>query len=293
MAKKLPKKKSEPVQASDDAIKTLESSSRRVARFGWVRDELDHRDQLFSVPFTVLSSLHKSVDLRSQCPPVFDQGRIGSCTANAIAGAIQFDRRKNGQSPDFVPSRLFIYYNERVIEHTAASDSGAQIRDGIKSVNKLGVCPESEWPYDDTPAPTDGGPFPAGSKAGSRPSAKAYHDAKSFTVVSYQRLIQNLGQLKGCLAQGFPFVFGFVVFDSIYDAAGNPKTVFPLPSTTDSAIGGHAIMAVGYDDDKLLFTFRNSWGSAVGEAGYFYMPYSYVTDSQLASDFWVIRTIAR
>ena len=292
MAKKQPTKKPQPVPASDDVIKSLEQSRRKVAQFGWVRDELDHRDQLFSVPFTVLSTLPRSVDLRSQCPPVYDQGRIGSCTANAIAGAIQFDRKKNGQLPDFVPSRLFIYYNERVIEHSVANDAGAQLRDGIKAVNKLGVCPETEWPYDDTPATTDGGPFPPGSKPATQPSTTAYHDAKSYTVVSYQRLVQNLAQLKGCLAQGFPFVFGFTVYDSIYDAAGRPKTIFPLPSTTDTPIGGHAIMAVGYDDDKLLFTFRNSWGASVGDAGYFYMPYSYVTDSQLASDFWNIRTIA-
>jgi len=292
MAKKLPKKKTVSAQTSDDAIKSLETSRRRISRFGWIRDQLDHRDQLFSVPFTVLSALPRSVDLRSKCPPVYDQGRIGSCTANAIAGAIQFDRKKSRESPDFVPSRLFIYYNERVIENTVADDSGAQIRDGIKTVNKLGVCPESEWPYDDTPAPTDGGPFPAGSKPVTKPSATAYNDAKNYTVVSYQRLVQNLGQLKGCLAQGFPFVFGITVFDSIYDAAGNPKTIFPLPSTSDTPIGGHAIMAVGYDDAKLMFTFRNSWGAAVGDAGYFYIPYSYLTDSQLASDFWIIRTVS-
>ncbi len=291
MAKKKPTT-SVPPRAGDDAIKTLEAAGRQVARLGWVRDELDRRDHLFSDPFTVLSAMPKSFDLRPQCPPVYNQGRIGSCTANAIAGAIQFDRKKNRQSPDFVPSRLFIYYNERVIERSVANDSGAQIRDGIKSVNKLGVCPETEWPYDDTPAPTDGGPFPHGSKPATRPSAAAYQDAKTCTVVSYQRLVQNLGQLKGCLAQGFPFVFGFTVFDSIYDASGKPKTIFPLPSTNDQTIGGHAVMAVGYDDDKLLFTFRNSWGKAVGDAGYFYLPYSYVTDSQLSSDFWTIRTMA-
>jgi C1A family cysteine protease len=300
MAKKTPKKKSTPVQTktparahtSDAAIRTLESSRRRIGRFGWVRDHLDHRDQLFSVPFGVLSALPTSVDLRRNCPPVYDQGRIGSCTANAIAGAIQFDRMKAGETPDFAPSRLFIYYNERVIENSVANDAGAQLRDGIKTVNKLGVCPETEWPYDDTPAPTDGGAFPPGSPPATQPSDAAYNDAKNYTVVSYQRLVQNLGQLKGCLAQGYPFVFGISVYDSIYDASGKPKTVFPLPSDDDNPIGGHAIMAVGYDDAKLMFIFRNSWGPSVGEAGYFYIPYSYLTDSQLASDFWTIRSVA-
>jgi C1A family cysteine protease len=299
MAKKPPKKTnpaktktSVQPQTSHDPTKPLESSKRRISRFGWVRDQLDHRDQLFSAPSAVLGALPRSVDLRSKCPPVYDQGPIGSCTANAIAGAIQFDRMKSGESPNFVPSRLFIYYNERVMEHSVANDAGAQIRDGIKSVNKLGVCPETEWPYVATPAKTDGGPFPPGSPPATKPPDQAYQDAKNYTVVTYQRLVQNLGQLKGCLVQGFPFVFGITVYDSIYDANGNPKTVFPLPSADDNPIGGHAIMAVGYDDTKLLFTFRNSWGTAVGDAGYFYIPYSYLTDTQLASDFWIIRTVA-
>lgn len=122
---------------------------RRISGFGWTPDLPDHRDLCFSVPMQLLTSLPKSVDLRPQCPPVYDQGRIGSCTANALAGAIQFDRLKNNQSLDFVPSRLFIYYNERYIEHDVPLDKGAQLRDGIKAVNKIGVCPESEWPYDD------------------------------------------------------------------------------------------------------------------------------------------------
>jgi C1A family cysteine protease len=266
---------------------------RQIARFGWVRDLPDHRDQLFSVPAQVLTALPGSVDLRSKCPPIYDQGRIGSCTANAIAGAIQFDRKKNGQSPDFVPSRLFIYYNERTIEHDVGFDRGAQIRDGIKSVCKLGVCPETEWPYDDTPASSDGGPFPAGAKPATKPAQSCFTDATKYVAANYQRLTQALSQLRGCLAQGYPFVFGFTVYTSFYDASGvRQRIVTPLPSASDSVIGGHAVMCVGYDDTKLQFICRNSWGPNEGEMGYFYMPYSYLTDQQLASDFWVIRTVA-
>lgn len=266
---------------------------RRVARFGWVRDLPDHRDQLFSVPHTVLAELPRSVDLRPKCPPVYDQGRIGSCTANAIAGAIHFDRLKSGQSPDFVPSRLFIYYNERYIEHDVADDAGAQLRDGIKSVHKLGVCPEPEWPYDDTPAESDGGPWPPGAKPATQPPPSCYADAAKYKAVGYQRLVQNLSQFRGCLAQGFPFVFGFVVYDSFFDPATNKqRVVTPLPADSDSPVGGHAVLCVGYDNSKLLFTCRNSWGASEGDGGYFYMPFSYLTDPQLASDFWVIRTIA-
>jgi C1A family cysteine protease len=198
---------------------------------------------------------------------------------------------KSKQRPDFIPSRLFIYYNERTMEGAVANDAGASLRDGIKSVNKLGVCPEPEWPYDDTPAPYEGGPFPLNSKPVTKPSRKCYSDARNYEAVQYQRLSQSLSQLKGCLAEGFPFVFGFSVYDSLYDSRNRPKVVVPLPSMADRAVGGHAVGAVGYDDAKQLFIVRNSWGKKQ-ESGYFYMPYAYLTDPNLASDFWVIRTVS-
>src|ERR1700690_159149 len=119
---------------------------RKIARYGWSPDLPDQRDHLYSAPLPRLGPLPPKADLRKQCPGVYDQGQIGSCTANAIAGAIEFDLLKQ-KLADFVPSRLFIYFNERNMEHTVATDSGAQIRDGVKSVNQLGVCPEPEWPY--------------------------------------------------------------------------------------------------------------------------------------------------
>ena len=122
---------------------------RKIRRYGWIPDLPDQRDHLYAAPPAFLAALPPSTDLRSGCPAVYDQGRLGSCTANAIGGAIEFDRMKQ-KLPDFVPSRLFIYYNERVIEGTVSSDSGAQIRDGIKTVASQGVCPEPDWPYDIT-----------------------------------------------------------------------------------------------------------------------------------------------
>ena len=120
---------------------------RSIQRYGWVPDLPDARDFQFSAPDEVVASLPPKVDLRSKCPPVYDQGQLGSCTANAIAGAYEFDQRQERQ-PDFMPSRLFIYFNERTMEGTVDIDAGAMIRDGIKSVAKLGVCTETTWPYD-------------------------------------------------------------------------------------------------------------------------------------------------
>lgn len=234
-----------------------------------------------------------AVDLRPQFRfAPYDQGRIGSCTANAIAAAIQFDRAKAEQAPDFTPSRMFIYYFERFTEHSLPTDSGAQLRDGIKVVNKRGAPPENEWPYDDTPADEETQLFPKSSKAIAKPPAKVLSDAASYKVVSYSRVLQNPRQMKGCLADGYPFVLGFTVYNSLFDAQGVPRTEVPLPSTSDSVEGGHAVLAVGYDDARSMFICRNSWGIDVQDKGYFYIPYAYLTDPQLASDFWTIRAVA-
>lgn len=266
-------------------------AGRQTRNLGWVRDLPDPRDRMYAVAAETLAALPASVDLRPQCPPVYDQGRIGSCTANSIAGAIQFDRLKKGDNPDFVPSRLFIYYNERAIEGHTGYDSGAQIRDGIKSIAKLGVCPETMWPYDDTPPATDGGPFPAGARDGEKPTPNCYTDALSYTAVQYQRLTQSLDQFKGALASGYPFCLGITVFNTFWSAPGVQATVTPMPTAADTPVGGHAVLCVGYDDSKQQFIVRNSWGPAQADHGYFYLPYAYATNPQLASDFWVVETI--
>jgi C1A family cysteine protease len=262
---------------------------RKISRLGWVRDLPDPRDHVYSAPLAALQALPQAVDLQPIFP-IYDQGRIGSCTANALAGAVQFDRLKTGQSPDFVPSRLFIYYNERVIEGDPGNDGGAQLRDGIKTLQQQGVCPETEWPYDDAPAPYDGGPFPIGSKPATHPPQTCFDDAVNYVILNYQRLNQNLSQLQGCLAAGYPFVFGFTVFDGWYNENPRPS-IIPVPSQTDSPVGGHAVLCVGYDNTKSLFKIRNSWGPTEGDNGYFYMPYAYVTEPTLANDLWVINSV--
>ncbi len=251
--------------------------SYRIARYGWVPDLPDQRDHQYAAPVEMLAVLPVRVDLRPQCPPVYDQGQLGSCTANAIAAAIEFDRMQQ-KLTDFVPSRLFIYYNERVIEHTVDSDSGAQIRDGIKSVARQGDCPETEWPY-------------VIARFKSRPPVRCYGDALKYRVVLYQRLTPVLNQLKGCLSSGYPFVFGFTVYES-FESAGVARTGHAsLPKAGERAVGGHAVVGVGYDDARQWFVVRNSWGVRWGMKGYFTLPYAYLTDENLATDFWTIRIV--
>ena len=250
---------------------------RTIARYGWIPDQPDQRDHLYAAPPESLAALPAKADLRAKCPPVYDQGQLGSCTANAIAAALEFERMRQ-KLRDFMPSRLFIYYNERVIEGTVRSDSGAQLRDGIKTVASQGACPEKDWAYDI-------------AKFATKPPAKAYQDAKLDRAVSYQSIVQDLNQMKGCLASGFPFVFGFTVYQSFETPAVAKSGHAPMPRWGERPVGGHAVMAVGYDDSNQWLVVRNSWGSGWGIKGYFTLPYAYVLAGSLASDFWTIRLV--
>jgi C1A family cysteine protease len=254
----------------------MENQQTPNYKMGWLPDLPDQRDLLYAAPMAVMQQLPTSVDLRNQCPPVYDQGALGSCTANCLAGAYQYDLRKQKKT-DFMPSRLFIYYNERVLINTVNSDSGAYIRDGIKTMNNEGVCPETDWPYDI-------------SKFTKKPSAACYRKASKCQIRSYQRLVNTLDQLKGCLAEGYPFVFGFTVYESFMTQQVAQTGIMPMPQQGEKTRGGHAVLAVGYDDSKNAFIVRNSWNTNWGIKGYFYMPYAYMT-SNLCSDFWTIRLV--
>jgi C1A family cysteine protease len=251
---------------------------RNIARYGWVPDHPDHRDYLFAAPNAVLSALPPRVDLRPACPRIYDQRPLGSCTANAVAAAIQFDQMKQRRVPVFTASRLFIYYNGRNLEGTLDSDSGEMIRDAVKSVAQIGACPEAFWPYN-----------PAVFRA--RPTELAYRVASWHKAVSYQSLNQDLNQMKGCLASGYPFAFGFTVYESFESEAVTRTGVAPLPGTNETVVGSHAVLAVGYDDASQRFILRNSWGTGWGMDGYFTLPYAYLTQDSLASDFWVIQLV--
>lgn len=252
---------------------------RKIRRYGWIPDVPDQRDYLYAAPPEFLEALPPSTNLRRRCPAVYNQGQLGSCTAQAIAAAVEFDRLKQ-KLPDFVPSRLFIYYNERVIEGTVRSDSGAMLRDGIKSVASDGACPEPEWPY-------------IVRKFATRPSARAYKDALLDRAISYQSLIQDMNQMKGCLASGFPFIFGFTVYQSFESQTVARTGHAPMPSWAERPVGGHAVMAVGYDDANQWFLCRNSWGANWGMKGYFTLPYSYLIQPGLSRDFWTIRLVGQ
>ena len=273
-------------------------SNKVERKYGWKKGDKYAKHCKMLLPVENYHSNIKLVDLRDKCPDVYDQGNLGSCTANSLAFCYHYDELLNKESnktvidnedttkitvqltPNetsvFVPSRLFIYYNERNLEGTVNKDAGAEIHDGIKVMNTIGVCPETDWVYDI-------------SKFAVKPDEKCYTEAQNHKTILYNALDQNLDQLKVCLISGFPVAFGFVVYQSFESDYVKQTGQVPMPEPDEKVLGGHAVALVGFDDKNKEFIVRNSWGSNWGDRGYFYMPYDYVLSQELSSDFWTIK----
>lgn len=243
-------------------------------KYHWLRDKPDTRDYVYKPTIT---RLPVSVDMRLTCSAIEDQGNLGSCTGNAIAGAIELIDRKNRKMLDV--SRLFIYYEERVLEGSVNYDSGAYIRDGLKVVNKKGAPLENIWPYDI-------------NQFAVQPPPAAYADALNRKVTAYQRCV-NFNAVKAALAAGNPVVVGFDVYSSFETVQVARTGQMPYPNVLrEQYLGGHAVCLVGYKDSTQQFIARNSWGTNWGDRGYFYMPYRVIQDTSMSGDFWTISGVS-
>lgn len=242
---------------------------RTVQRSGYRRDAFDARDHAYLRSGVVLPP---SVDLRSRFPAPWDQGQLGSCTAFGITGVVAFLHGFGG-------SQLWLYYEERKAEGTVRQDAGAEIRDGIKVVSKLGLPPEAAWPYDV-------------AKFRKAPPAAATKAAKQELVTEYQRL-SGLADYLDCLASGFPVVLGSTLYPDFESDAVASSGLVPMPKPGEKPIGGHCFALVGYDQYSRLFLCRNSWGPGWGQGGYFRMPYDYIGDPKLTDDAWVVKAAPR
>ena len=282
-------------------------------RMGWLPDVPDFRDYSFNsnklsakekaqgktrtikemitatrIPKAV--KLQKKVDLRQWFSPIEDQGDLGSCTAHAGVSIYEyFEKRAFGRYID--GSHLFLYKATRNLMHETG-DTGAFLRTTMGAMALFGIPPEEFWPYDI-------------SRFDDEPSSFCYAYGQNYQAISYCRLDQPgltqdeiLESIKLCTAAGLPAMFGFTVYDSIYQ--GNADGKIPFPAPTDSIIGGHAVAIAGYDDNltitntnangpktKGAFIIRNSWGASYGDNGYYYLPYEYVLQA-IADDFWVM-----
>jgi C1A family cysteine protease len=210
--------------------------------------------------------LPRSVNLKDKCGPVYDQGSLGSCTANAICSAYIFDDIHAN------PSRLYLYHKERLADGNATDDAGSTLTQGVTQA-KVGICEEKLWPYQPEKFPE-------------KPPTECDDNAKLHHVVDAVQVLQTVESMKGCLASGFPFVLGFAVFPSFEKAVnGN----IPMPEANEEPIGGHAIEVVGYT--STYWIIKNSWSDKWGDKGYGYIPMQYFLNTNWTSDLWKITKV--
>lgn len=237
------------------------------------KDSVDLRDYIYKAEM-IKDELPSKVDMRAKMPPVVDQSKLGSCTTNAIvSGLRQFLQIKHCQ-PNAVLSRLYLYWHEREVEGTLGSDAGAEIRTGMKLLKNIGVCPEKDFPY-------------VISTYNDKPSADAEAHAGEHKISEYSR-VTDLTMLKTALAEGYPVVFGYYVYSSFKSDEVTQTGRVPLPQEGEELLGGHAVLAVGYDDFHEVVICRNSWGRTWGDHGYFYLPYDFWAYN-LVDDMWTAK----
>jgi C1A family cysteine protease len=210
---------------------------------------------------------------------------VHNCTGNGVNFVIQYDlvirRKKPKVKATDVLSRLMTYYGERWLEGSINDDAGAEIRDGIKFTAKYGTCLEDgpdSWPYDIL-------------KFKQRPPDSCWEVAKHYQALRYRTVLQNTQALRGCIAEGYPIVFGFTCYSGLDSDEASTTGYVPMPRQNEDPIGGHCVALVGYDDATRRFKFRNSWSEEWGDKGYGYFDYEYVTRPDLSSDFWTVRTV--
>jgi len=228
-----------------------------------------------------VSLLPPAVDLRYTLNnagiEIYTQGNLNSCTANALCTAWRYAQAL--VDPGFTPSRLFLYYNERLAEGTASQNSGAFVSDGCRSLVTFGVCSEFTWPYDERIETI-------------QPPPNAYSEAQGHVIHTPSQISNyNMDNLKYSLIENKPFVVGIALYSEFESDYTRSTGIVPMPGSYSQIVGLHAVICVGYDDQRGFWIFRNSWGPQWGDQGHFYLPYEYLSiQDNLASDFWNLTT---
>lgn len=244
----------------------------------WKKGPEDPRDFKSLRHLTSPLDLPATFELDRQIP-IYDQEDLGSCTANSGCACYRFESAQVVGDFRFDPSRLFLYYNTRVLEGTPNEDSGAYIRDVFKALNKWGLAGESFFPY-------------VTSQFARKPTEAAYTDGLNNLVVTYASVQQTESVIKQTLMSGAAISFGFTVYSSFMSGNWDRTTgMMPIPKRNEYVEGGHAVTIIGWDDSKKAFLIQNSWGTSWGLSGKFWMPYSFLLDPNMCDDFWCIESI--
>jgi len=244
---------------------------------GWLKDKPDARDYAFRAKLR--TTPYTPVDLRPNAAAIIDQGNLGSCTACATTKMVEFVRKKQNL-PAFSPSVLFTYYTTRQIEGTVNFDNGAYVRNALKSAVQYGVVSNATWPY-------------LVEKFKIKPATKVYTEALKYQALEYRRIADgDLASMQQCLADGYPFMFGALVYTSFLSTmvARTGIVPYPVPSKKEKMEGGHCMLCVGWKliNEQPYFIIQNSWGKGWGDKGFCYIPCDYLNNKSLASDFWTI-----
>lgn len=229
----------------------------------------DWRDKHYN--FARAASPRERVDLRPWASPVEDQLHLGSCVGQAVVGAYELLLNKKDKTKFTDLSRLFVYYNARLLDNAVDEDVGAYVRDGIKAVNKYGVCSELTWPY-------------LIDRFANPPSVKSYEEGLTRIIENYYR-VNTVEDMIDALNADIPVVTSMNVYDSFYELDNPSTTILPMPKSSEDLIGGHAVTFVGYDLPKKLFLARNSFGEDWAMDGYFWVPFDYAEKDFM--DNWV------
>jgi C1A family cysteine protease len=244
--------------------------------FGCLRDEKDDRDFLAKAPERKAAVAYPATfSFAHLLPAHYNQGRLGSCVAHACGAALQMTEIEFGAANSDLtkPSFLQMYWWQRFIDGNLTIDSGSYLRTGMKQLAKYGACRSATWPY-------------VVKKYKVEPSAEANAEAAKHRITEYARVNRSIESFKEQLFANNPIVFGFTVYESIYDI--KKDGMLKMPGKGEEAQGGHAVMMVGWDDRAQVMRIRNSWGSAWGYGGDFFMPYAYLLDENLSHDFWTL-----
>lgn len=249
---------------------------RQIRRYGWRPQLPDHRDHIFVPTVTEpVVDLVPELVLPVGHVPVLNQLQQGSCVGHGTVGIVMANQQKQGEAV-VIPSRAFVYYVARLLEGTQDSDSGAEVRDGVKAVVRWGVPTEAEFPYN--PDVYNVAPSNAVYSAATKEQALVYEAVK-------------YGRLRQAISSGYPFVFGFTVYTSFESDAVSQTGIMPMPGAGEQIVGGHCVWAYGYNNQTKTIRCRNSWGADWGDKGDFHMPFAYF-DAGLCSDYWVIRKMS-
>lgn len=255
----------------------LNTKNIKLLKGGYIKDKTDPRDYIYKPNTSIVKSikLPTNTSLKNIMPPVLDQENLGSCVSNAVCNALGFLNIKL-KKPINLKSRIFNYYNTRLLEGTINQDCGCQIRDAIKVCNKIGSCYETTWSYDI-------------SKFTMKPPPHTYTEAAQHKLALYQRVNQNRISIKSCLLTGYPVIIGFTCFNTLYNPSVERTGDIVMPTRKDYIIGGHCVLITGYNDTTQRYEIQNSWGIDWGNKGYGTIPYAYIENPVYAADFWQVQ----